>query len=366
MRHALTGGRRLELAWFERRGQVVLRATGWTAAELQRFDATEGAGLGRWLAVFPADLVQGAVGALEWQSIAGRFERDGDAVCFVPRFPFVAGTAYSLVVRGDADREREVWTLVRPGPAGTPTTEVTAIRPTATSIPVNTLRIYIEFSAPMSEGGARRSLRVQRADDRTPLAGVFLDMTPELWDRERTRLTLLLNPGRIKRGLRPNEEAGYPLTVGVPIFVTVDGSFRDAAARTLRACAERSYEVGAALRSRVDPARWRLEVPAAGSAAPLRVTFDRPLDHALLRHCIEVHDAAGEPIPGEAATDPRETGWRFAPATAWRAGRYALVVDSRLEDVAGNSVTRVFDRDLLRLEDEPARQDPVTILFSCT
>ena len=366
MRDALTEGRRLELAWSERRGQVVLRATGWTAAELHQFDAPEGSGLGRWLAVLPADLVEEAAGARGWQPIAGRFERDGDAVSFVPRFPFVAGSAYSLVVSSDTDREREVWTLELPGPVGAATTEVTAIHPTATSIPLNTLRIYIEFSAPMSEGWARRSVHVLRADDRTPLAGVFLGMTPELWDHERKRLTLLLDPGRIKRGLKPNEEAGYPLTAGVPLVVTVDSSFRDAGGRTLRASADRRYEVSAALRSRINPAGWRLKAPAAGSAAPLKVTFGRPLDHALLRHCIAIQDATGAPVLGGAAADPHETGWRFAPATPWRAGRYALVVDPRLEDATGNSVTRVFDRDLLRSEDEPAEQVPATIPFSCS
>jgi hypothetical protein len=37
---------------------------------------------------------------------------------------------------------------------------------------------------------------------------------------------------------------------------------------------------------------------------------------------------------------------------AWASGPHQLVVDPVLEDLAGNSVSRVFDRDLSRSEDQ--------------
>src|SRR5205823_4946906 len=108
----------------------------------------------------------------------------------------------------------------------------------------------------------------------------------------------LLDPGRIKRGLVPNQEASYPLTEGVAIVVRMDASFRDAAGRPLRAGTERRYGVGPSIRSRVDPTAWRFDSPHAGSTEPLTVTFDRPLDHALLEHSLSVHDAAGASLEG--------------------------------------------------------------------
>ena len=92
--------------------------------------------------------------------------------------------------------------------------------PSTDELPVNQLKLYVHFSSPMSEGWAARAVRVRRADNDEPLEGVFLAMEPELWDRERRRLTLLLDPGRIKRGLVPNAEAGYPLIQGVSVIVT--------------------------------------------------------------------------------------------------------------------------------------------------
>lgn len=42
-----------------------------------------------------------------------------------------------------------------------------------------------------------------------------------------------------------------------------------------------------------------------------------------------------------------------------------MKVDSRLEDLAGNSLIRVFDRDRLRAEDAPVDVPYVAIDFTC-
>jgi hypothetical protein len=111
--------------------------------------------------------------------------------------------------------------------------------------------------------------------------------------------------------------------------------------------------VGAALRGRVDPAAWRRRPPPVGSRQPLTVEFDRPLDHALLRRCLWVSDAAGARLEGGVTVGPGERSWHFQPNAPWDAAAKLLVVDTSLEDVAGNSVSRVFDRDLDDPADEP-------------
>ena len=197
-----------------------------------------------------------------------------------------------------------------------------------------------------------------RADDREPLEGVFLEMTPELWDPARTRLTLLFDPGRIKRGLAPNLEAGYPLVEGHSIVVTVDAAFPDAAGRPLRGDVTRRYDVGPAVRTRVDPTTWRYQHPCCDSLDPLVVEFDRPLDRAILEHSLWVCEAAGEPLRGRTSVGAGERSWRFEPQRPWsRQNSYALVIDPRLEDLAGNSLRRIFDRDLSRAEDDPPPDD---------
>jgi hypothetical protein len=157
---------------------------------------------------------------------------------------------------------------------------------------------------------------------------------------------------------------GYPLVEGVPIVVTIDASFVNARGEPLRESFERRYDVGPALRSRVDPAAWRLLAPSAGSAEPLIVDFDRPLDRALVERSLAIYTPSA-PVRGQATIGANEQSWEFRPDAPWVQGRYELRIDALLEDLAGNSVARVFDRDLTRAEDAPLDVDYVTLEFVC-
>ena len=303
--------------------------------------------------VFPGTAVK--AGSLP--PMAGRLERDGADLCFVPRFAFLDGMSYTVTVEG-----KSAAVLVRPRAERPAVTEVIGICPMADEVPVNLLRFYVWFSAPMSEGYAAGQVRLAR-DDGSIIAGALLPAEHELWDASRRRLTVLLDPARIKRGLTGHDEAGYPLRSGEPFRLVVGEGFRDAQGLPLRHSAERRYEVGAEERRHVDPVSWELAVPPAGTREPLRVTFGRPLDHGLLARCLQVRGPGGELVDGTAQIGPGERSWQLAPVRAWAAAAHRLVVEPVLEDLAGNSVSRVFDRDLARPEDEPRPARPVTIVF---
>jgi hypothetical protein len=78
------------------------------------------------------------------------------------------------------------------------------------------------------------------------------------------------------------------------------------------------------------------------------VRFPESLDHAMLHRVLRVFDSSGDAISGEIAVSDNETLWRFTPATAWASGDYKLSIDSALEDLAGNSIRRRFEVDVLR------------------
>jgi hypothetical protein len=315
-------------------------------------------------------------------SLRGRYVFDGTAVCFVPRFPFVAGTEYTLLVHrslteggsgGAADvggpdcfdlEDYEPLTITSPQVASEATTRVAEIHPTSPEVPRNVLRFYVHFSAPMSEGFAASRVHVRRTDTGQEIAGALLPMEPELWDPPRRRLTMLFDPARIKRGLAAHRDIGYPLEAGVGVDVAIDDGFLDADGRSLATSFSRHYEVGADERTRVDPHHWRLETPAAGTADPLIVGFDRPLDHALLQHCLKIVDADGNDTVGRACTPSGERSWQFAPAAPWERARYRLTIDPMLEDLAGNSLWRVFDRDLSDPHQAPERVVAASLSFT--
>ncbi len=365
----MTRVRRLELTWSEHQGCSCLRVRGWTRTEFSELGRLPRSELGRRLVFLPREVLEAGVDLAAVPPIAGRWEVDQDSICFVPRFPFLEGLAYSLLVYSTAQvtgvDSPEVWTIQSPASQAAATTEVVAIYPSGDQLPVNQLKLYVHFSSPMSEGWVARAVHVRRADNDQPLEEVFLAMEPELWDPERRRLTLLLDPGRIKRGLAPHQETGYPLIEGVPVIVTIAADFRDATGQPLRIGAERRYQIGAPLRVRVSPAKWRHHPPAAGSMDPLTVEFDRPLDHALLQHSLWVNDAVGALLVGRGSVHAGERCWRFRPESPWAEGQHQVVVDPRLEDLAGNSLMRVFDRDLMKAEDAPADAGRFAIDFTC-
>jgi hypothetical protein len=294
----------------------------------------------------------------ELPPMGGRQIRDGHDVCFLPRFAFVAGTPYTVLVDGVSAA-----VLLRPESELPATTEVLAIYPSASEVPRNLLRFYVSFSARMSEGEVADHVRLVHDAGET-MNGSLLSMEHELWDSARRRLTVLLDPARIKRGLVPHRQAGYPLRSGETFQLVVDDGFRDARGIPIRAAVNRPYEVGGDERRRVVPTDWALTVPSARTIEPLEVAFERTLDHGLLARCLRVIGPDGTRVDGTAEIGFEEQSWRLRPTENWRPGPHHMVVDDVLEDVAGNSVTRVFDRDLTSGEDEPRGKGSVALTFS--
>jgi hypothetical protein len=281
----------------------------------------------------------------------GTYAVEGGALRFTPRFPLGAG---EFVARLDPSRlpggggpvvERRF--RVAPPPAGPPPS-VTAVYPSAAELPENLLRMYVHFSAPMRRGEAYDHVRILDAAGK-PIETPFLTLGEELWDPAGRRLTLLLDPGRVKHGLKPREEMGPVLEAGKSYTLVIDGQWRDAAGQPLGKDFRKPFKAVAAEARPVEPAGWTVQPPPADTREPLAVTAPKPLDHALFGRTVRVLDAAGLAVEGDVSVTDRETRWQFTPRRPWAAGGYVLEVKSILEDVAGNRVGRAFEVD----EDRP-------------
>jgi hypothetical protein len=281
--------------------------------------------------------------------VLGKYTVDCGAIAFTPRFPLRPGLAYRAALNTDglagaspALPARVEQTLVIPALPPAPPTEVTAAYPSGDELPENLLKFYVHFSAPMAPGDDYRHVRIiDESGAEVPHA--FLALPEELWSADRRRLTLLFDPGRIKRGLKPHEEVGSPLLEGRRYALVIDAGWRDARGNPLAAPFRREFGVAAPDAEQPDPHRWALALPRAGGRDALEVAFNEPLDQAMLQHALEVRDAEGRAVDGRVAVDREETRWRFEPAQAWQAGDYTLVVDADLEDRAGNSVGRPYE-----------------------
>jgi hypothetical protein len=173
-----------------------------------------------------------------------------------------------------------------PAPVARPA-EVTAIYPSASVVPENLLRFYIHFSAPMSRGDVYQHIGLLDGRDR-PVELPFLELGEELWDPAQQRLTLLIDPGRIKRGVKPREEVGTALREGEQFTLVVQATWLDAQNRPLAKAFVKKFRVGPPLQRAIDPAEWQIGAPAQGTREPLTIDFPGPLDQALLGRMISV------------------------------------------------------------------------------
>ena len=273
-------------------------------------------------------------------AMLGSYQSSDSGVVFEPIVPLTRGLRYGVWLRN-----KSLGDIQLPALASNDKPKLLAIYPTQDSLPENLLKIYLHFSRPMREGQSQTCVSLLKNGTDT-LSGVFLDLQPELWDPDRTTLTLWLDPGRIKRDLQPNQRLGTPLQIGARYQVVVSANWPDAQGASLGKTTLKSFLAVQRDSLSPNPAQWRIRLPQGGSIQPLTLSFGEPLDFSLLTETIHILDGAGKPVMGSWQFGNGETQSAFRPEKPWQTGQYRLRFESRLEDIAGNNLNRPFDRDI--------------------
>jgi hypothetical protein len=276
--------------------------------------------------------------------LAGSYVFTGGVLRFKPRFPLEPGLEYSARVYGSSGRFRETRFRI-PKREVEPTTRVSAVYPSAALLPANLLKFYIHFSAPMSVGRSYEHIRLLDSKGEA-VKYPFLELDEELWDPTGRRLTVFIDPGRIKQGVLPNSEVGPVFVTGQDYTLEISPGWKDASGASLRSPFTKSFRVSGADHETPDPAAWKMSVPSGGGRDPLSLDFAAPLDHALLHRLLWVEAENGSKVAGEVSVQEGERRWLLQPQRPWSPGRYRLMIRSTLEDLAGNGIDKPFEVDL--------------------
>lgn len=281
----------------------------------------------------------------------GTYRVVGNSIRFNPRYPLEPGLSYEAVFRPaelpafKGNRRELTATLRIPPRSLTPTTVVTHVYPTADVLPENLLKFYVHFSAPMSRGDIYDHIRlVEEGGKQVDLP--FLEIDEELWDDSMKRLTIFVDPGRIKRGVLPLKDVGPALEMGKRYSLIIDSAWEDGAGNPLKESFQKRFLVGAPDREPPDPSQWNVQLPASGTQNPLVVLFPEPMDNALTQRVIHIADASGKTVAGQIELTDQERRWSFQPRGPWKRGQLQLVVQTTIEDLAGNNIGKQFDVDL--------------------
>jgi hypothetical protein len=292
--------------------------------------------------------------------IAGTYRMKGGRIEFHPRFPLDPGRTYHarLVLRDTTLRTA----LTVAGERHEATTVVVRAYPSDT-VPENLLRLYLEFSDSMSrESGVAH---VHLLDDAgREVEHAFLPLEGDFWNPAHTRYTVFFDPGRVKRGILPNEQMGRALRAGNTYTLVVDSAWHDAHGQPLARPFRQRLVATTAVLAPITLSEWRIDAPRAGTTEPVLVGFPRPLDRALLDRAVGVETNEGKPVEGSVTIAPGERRWTFTPRAPWSNAPYRLVVLTLLEDVAGNQVDHAFEVDLFERVDSTARAERRTVEFT--
>ncbi len=303
----------------------------------------------RYFRVYVGDsLPQGELAAYP---VLGTYSWRKDALAFHPRLPWQPEQTYFAYVDQHALLRHLDMPIGNdtPGlsqsfqfhpPRDSSHVALSAITPATDSLPANALRIYLHFDAPMKQDTVYRYVKLlDEKGQNIPQA--FVEAQPPLFDPSGKRLTLIFHPGRVKQGIAFGDRVGAVLAAGKSYRLQLDSSWQDQRGRPLAKVYQHDFEVVPADRKSPDPAAWSFQLPQIGSKEPMKLFFDEKLDPILARRMIHWESAEGMRLSGEVKAGLLFCS--FAPDSAWKAGDYWIVIDPRLEDLAGNRPGRLFD-----------------------
>ena len=306
--------------------------------------------------------------------VSGRYLLFDDEIRFIPTFPFDSDLKYRVIfdprplgflLAPEPTEEPMTLEFVIPSaPQAPELTKVTHIFPSGDLLPENLLRFYVCFSNSMQRGRALDEISLLDSEGQ-PVADALYRTPVELWDRAMRRLTVLLDPGRLKRWVGPNVELGPPLKAGQTYTLEIGSGMIDLNGSPLRERFRKRFLVGDPLREHISVESWELLPPVARSRQALVLLFKSPLDWTLLAQTITIESAEGSVIAGQMGVDQCEKRWSFTPASPWMAGMYRINVRSSLEDVCGNSILGAFDRPIPKVP-HPAAQRNGSMVFRLT
>jgi hypothetical protein len=351
---------RVSIHWkvADKTNQVAVQVSGLSGAALRELSVSSFSPE-QWGQLFSVYASQGdLISDVRIPPMIGRYFVASNLLCFEPQFPLQEGVRYRAVFRPGklpgVNLATEPITSIYdlPKRAADASTVVTEVYPTADVLPENLLKFYLHFSGPMSRGHIYDHIQLRDQNSKS-VELPFLEIDEELWDPSLTRLTLFIDPGRIKRGVRPLEEIGPALQAGKHYSLVIDRAWKDANGNALAKSFEKTFSVGPPDREPLDTRQWRIREPKPNSDDSLEITFPKPLDHALAQRTIHVLGplaAAGadsnESVAGRVTLADHERRWRFTPSRPWTDGRYRLEIETTLEDLAGNNIGKPFEVDL--------------------
>lgn len=271
-------------------------------------------------------------------SILGEYEKVDGRLRFTPLIPFQKGQKY-LAFCSTNKLEFKV-----PLPEDYVNPSVVKIYPSADTLPSNLLKFHLHFSRPMSRIGYT-NVELLDGNGKT-IERAILKEIPELWNDDHVQLTIWIEPGRIKRGLGPNVELGPVLEENNSYSLFISGRFRDENGVELDQDYVKKFVAGEADREKLNVDEVVTKYHSEDKSNYLTVKFGEAVDFSSSIANLSIQGSSTQVIKGSWQLTNEDTEAIFTPESKLEKGHYEVLLNSVIEDLAGNNFVRNFDQEI--------------------
>ncbi len=281
------------------------------------------------------------------KSIIGNINRQGDRLFFSPLLPFQVETSYTIVFNNT------FYEFSIPLESNYKILSVQNLYPNSSELPSNLLKWYVEFSKPVNPTNIYDHIslidnRTQKKVDRA-----LLPLETPLLSNDGKLLTLWIEPGRQKRDLGPNKRLGKVLEIGESYTLKIDGNLKDAKGIPMKSDFRFSFKVSEADRTQPNINNWKFDLPKPNTENALIIHLNDNLDYGSLTHNLKIYDDENKHVEGVFTIDSNNKKVMFTPFNQWKSKSYVLKCNKLIEDVAGNNLERLFDRNVKKESLDP-------------
>lgn len=287
-----------------------------------------------------------------------RASEQGQILQLTPRFTLVSGSTYRAILSHDgkviAQTDWQKPAIDAPAPL------VSSIYPSNTELPANLLKFHITFSEPMRQSREIFDL-IHLVDTDNGKAVEAPWRRQELWSEDLRRLTLWIHPGRVKQGVNLRKTMGPVLQPDKNYALIIEAGLLSLPGKATADPTQKKFTTLAEDHNRPSAKTWQLTLPHIGTREPLIIESPEPLDTPLALRYLSLTDNVDAAVKHTLVTrdigDQKGHRFAFLPGESWRNEPYTIHAGKFLEDLAGNTPSRVFDTDLDNPVAEPSKAD---------
>lgn len=289
------------------------------------------------------------------KAILGSFTQNATNVHFIPLLPFQKNSDYTVVYKN------QTYPFILPLDPSYDHLQIETLYPNTATVPSNFLKWYIRFSKPVNPSKIYDHIYLINNQTNTKVDRALLPLETPLLSNDGTLLTLWVEPGRQKRDLGPNKRLGEVLILDTSYTLIIDKDLKDTQGISMKMEYTHAFTVSTSDRTKPAISSWKLHLPTSKTKEALQIDFQELLDFGSLQNTIHILDESGNNVAGNFTVQSNQKSIIFNPSYNWNKGYYHILCESIIEDISGNNLERLFDRDITIKTTPPLLERSFTI-----